>query len=317
MGGEAADRVGPVYCMTRAMAPAVHPWRGVVLGSLGVLTFSLTLPATRVAVGELPPAAVGFGRVVAPALFGILYLWARGSPLPRGRTWSRLTIVASGIGIGFPLFSALALRRVPASHGAVVVGFNPIATAVAATLLGNERPSWRFWALSCAGLAAVVLYAWTQGAADLHVGDAYLLLAVGSVAVSYAEGAYLTREMPGFEVLCWALIIALPVAAPLAALSWYGAHVTPSPRVWGAFAYVSLVSQFLGLWVWYIGLAYGGVARIGQLQLAQPLLTLIWSGWLLAERISWPTVAAATVVMACGIAMLRSRVADRPTRGRS
>jgi drug/metabolite transporter (DMT)-like permease len=297
------------------VAPRVHPWRGLALGALGVATFSVTLPATRVAVGELPAMAVGFGRVVAPALVGAAYLRLRGAARPHGATWARLAVVASGTGVMFPLFSALALRTVPASHGAVVVGFNPIATAMAAVLLGGERPSARFWGFSLAGLAAVLVYAWTQGAAEIHAGDAYLLLAVGSVALSYAEGAYLSREMPGFEVLCWSLLLALPLALPLAVFSWYGAQVAPSPHAWAAFAYVSLVSQFLGLWVWYRGLAEGGVARVGQLQLGQPLLTMLWSAWLLGEQVLWPTVVAAVVVMLCGIATLKARVLVRGGRG--
>ncbi len=307
--------------MTPERSPAVdrdeHAWRGLALGLLGVLSFSLTLPATRVAVAELPPPAVGFGRVVAPAVFGMMYLRARHAPRPRGATWARLAIVAAGIGIGFPLFSALALERVPAAHGAVVVGFNPIATAIAAVFLGGERPSFRFWAWSLAGLAAVLLYAWTQGAAALHVGDLYLLVAVGTVGVSYAEGAYLSREMPGFDVVCWALALALPIALPVAVASWLKADAAPSLRAWIAFGYVSIVSQFLGLWLWYLALAGGRVARVGQLQLAQPLLTLLWSGWLLGERIAWQTTAAAILVMICGMATLRSRVGVAAARWRA
>jgi drug/metabolite transporter (DMT)-like permease len=293
-------------------APArPHATRGLLLGSLGVLAFSLTLPFTRVAVAEIPAPAVGFGRMLVPALLGATYLRLRGAARPRGRTWLRLAIVTSGIGFGFPLFTALALRSVPASHAAVVVGFNAITTSVAAVLLGSERPSLRFWLVSAAGLAAVLVYAWTQGAGDVRLGDGYLLLAVVMVGIAYAEGAYLAREMPSFEVVCWALLLAMPVALPVSLWSWAGGHHTASAKAIGAFGYVSLVSQFLGLYVWYVGLAQGGVARVGQIQLAQPLLTLLWSGLLLGERVLWPTVASATAVMLCGVASLKSRVEHR------
>jgi drug/metabolite transporter (DMT)-like permease len=285
--------------------------RGLLLGALGVFTFSFTLPFTRVAVAEIPAPAVGFGRMVIPGVFGALYLHLSDAALPRGRTWLRLLVVTSGIGFGFPLFTALALRTVPASHAAVVVGFNAITTAVAAVLLGRERPSAAFWLVSAAGFVAVLVYGWTQGASDVRLGDAYLLVAVVMVGIAYAEGGYLAREMPSFQVLCWALVLAMPIAIPVSLLSWAGGSHTASARALGAFGYVSLVSQFLGLYVWYVGLSLGGVARVGQIQLAQPLLTLVWSALLLGERIVWPTVASATAVMLCGLASLRIRVGQR------
>ena len=287
---------------------------GLVFGALGVLAFSLTLPATRAAVPELGGTMVGLGRaLVAATLAGVL-LVVRRERLPARRHWPRLALISAGIVVGFPLLSALALRHMPASHGAVLVGFAPAATAVAAVFRARERPSVTFWVVSAMGLTAVLAFAAAQGAGTPTAGDAVMLLAITSAAVGYAEGGALARELGGWRVLCWALVMSVPVLLPIVALH-ADVSLLPhaSPRAWAGFAYVSGVSMFLGFLAWYRGLSLGGVARVSQLQLLQPLLTLGWSALLLGEEVGRGTLGAALLVVACVLASVRSRVQRLPT----
>ncbi len=272
--------------------------RGLVYGFLGVLAFSMTLPATRVAVPALGSTVVGLGRaIVAAVLAGGLLVLLRERP-PARRHWAGLVIVALGVIVGFPLFSALALRHLPAAHGAVVVGLLPAATAIMAVLRAGERPPAAFWLASAAGVVAVTIFAAVQGAGRPQAADGLLLLAVLSASLGYAEGGRLSREIGGWRVICWALVLVAPVlVVPVgAAIARHGLEA--SPRAWLSFAYVSVVSMFLGFFAWYRGLALGGVARVGQVQLLQPILTLAWAALLLGETIDGRTVLAALLVIA-------------------
>jgi drug/metabolite transporter (DMT)-like permease len=194
----------------------------------------------------------------------------------------------------------------------VLVGLLPGATAVAAVLRARERPSVAFWMASAAGLVCVLLFATAQGAGRLTAGDGLVLLAVAAAALGYAEGGALARELGGWRVICWALVLALPVLVPVVALS-VGAQVPEaSPRAWLGFGYVSLVSMFLGFFAWYRAMELGGVARVGQLQLLQPLLTLCWSALLLGEHVSQGALGTALLVVLCVLAGVRSRVRQLP-----
>ncbi|QSQ22061.1 DMT family transporter [Pyxidicoccus parkwayensis] len=297
------------------MTESARTREGLLFGALGVLAFSLTLPATRAAVPELGSTLVGLGRgVVAAALAGAL-LAIRRERLPERRHWPRLALVAGGVVVGFPLLSAVAMRSMPASHGAVLVGLLPAATAVAAVFRARERPSVTFWLVSAAGLAAVLAFAAAQGAGKPTAGDALMLLAIAAAAVGYAEGGALARELGGWRVLCWALVMSVPVLLPILVFnldaSGLPSHV--SLRAWAGFAYVSGVSMFLGFFAWYRGLALGGVARVSQIQLLQPLLTLGWSVLLLGETVERGTLGAALLVVACVLGSVRSRVQRLPT----
>lgn len=284
-------------------------------GALGVLAFSFTLPATRVAVGQLDGAIVGLGRAVIAAVLAIVVLLATRQPFPRRALWPSLVVVSFGVVLGFPLFSALALTMVPASHGAVIVGLLPAATAVMAVARAGERPSFAFWASTLLGLAAVMAFAAAVGAGRPQLADGLILLAVALGALGYAEGAVLSRELGGWQVICWALVLAAPFLTPVVALRIAERGLSASPAAWAGFAYVSLVSQFLGFFAWYRGLAVGGVARVGQLQLAQPVVTLLWSVLLLGERFTWPTIAAAAAVLASVLVTQRTRVRLAPKPG--
>lgn len=270
---------------------------GLGYGFLGILGFSLTLPATRAAVTDLDLTIVGFGRAVVAALLAMTALWATHQPLPHRKHWGSLLIVAAGVVLGFPLLSAWAMQQLPAAHGAVVLGLMPLATAIAAIFRVGERPTLGFWIASIAGSTTVILFAVISAAGQIKGADVALLGAGVAAAVSYAEGGRLARCLGGWQVICWALVLAAPfLILPVAIAVWQHGLVA-SPTAWLGFGYVSIVSQFLAFFAWYQGLATGGVARVGQIQLLQPFLTIFASALLLGEAIAPITIGAATVVV--------------------
>lgn len=278
------------------------------LGFLGVLAFSFTLPATRVAVEELDPTFVGIGREAVAVVPALLILMATRSPWPtRSQLW-RLGFVVLGVTLGWPLFSALALQDLTSAHSAVIVGLLPAATAVAAVLRAGEHPSRGFWLASGAGLVAVLAFAATQGAGLFSTGDVLILAAVALAAIGYAEGGALARDMSGWRVICWALVLAAPLTIPIGAVAGATSDLSASGDAWLGFAYVAAISALFGFFPWYAGLARGGVAKIGQIQLVQPLLTLAWSALLLSERIGAATLVASIAVVASVVATQRTRV---------
>jgi drug/metabolite transporter (DMT)-like permease len=293
----------PSFGQRQALPP------GLLLGALGVLGFSVSLPATRLAVADLDPWLVAFGRAVVAGVLsaGVLVITRALRPTPE--QLRSLVLVALGVVVGFPLMTSLALQRLPAAHGAVVVGVLPAATAIAAVLRAGERPAARFWAASATGLAAVLGFALSQGGGGPGLPDLELLVAVVLCALGYAEGGRLSRELGGARTICWALVISLPATTVIAvaALASSGAHA--GVKAWLGFSYVSLISMFLAFFAWYAGLARGGVAKIGQVQLAQPMLSLAWAALILGEHISAATVAAAAAVLACVVATQRTLVA--------
>ncbi|MEV4349942.1 DMT family transporter [Actinoplanes sp. NPDC049596] len=282
---------------------------GFTLGALGVLAFSLSLPMTRVAVQQLDPWFVAFGRAVGAAGLAWVYLRVTRAPSPTREQWRRLAIVALGVVVGFPLFTSLALTTQTSAHGAVVVTVLPAMTAVFAVLRAGERPPPVFWVASGAGLLAIVTFLILSGAVSgaLSFADLFLLAAVVLCGLGYAEGGVLARSLGGARTICWALLLSLPVSVPVT----IAAGVAAPPRAglggWSAFAYLTAISMFLGFFAWYAGLARGGIARVGQIQLAQPLLTLAWSALLLGESITPLSMVAAAVVLACVVLTQRTR----------
>ncbi|WP_207311455.1 DMT family transporter [Lentzea alba] len=291
----------------RAKSNVILP-AGVTLGALGVLGFSFSLPATRLAVAGLDPWFVAFGRAAVAGVLAIAYLALSRAPRPSVTQVRRLVIVAVGIVIGFPLFTSLALTTQTSAHGAVVIAVLPMCTAIWAVLRAGERPPAAFWLSSGAGLLAVLAFVATGGgfSGSLGTADVYLLIAVVLCGLGYAEGGALSRELGGARTVCWALVVSLPVTIPI---SCYTADFSrATPVVWLSFGYVALISMFLGFFAWYAGLAAGGVAKIGQIQLAQPVLTLMWSAVVLGEQVGWPALATAAVVVVCVVLTQRSRV---------
>lgn len=277
------------------------------------MAFGLTLPATRLAVASLDPYFVGLGRAAVAALPAALLLFLTKQRLPDRGQWKRLGIVVAGVVVGFPVAIGWAMQRVDASHGGVVLGLLPLATACAAFLRAGETPSRRFWLCSVAGSGTVVAFALSAGSGRFVPADGALLAAVACAALGYAEGGRLAREIGGWQVMCWALVLAFPVV--LGPLVWLAGHhgLTATGSAWGAFAYLSLVSSFLGMFAWYHGLALGGVAKVGQLQLLQPFFTFLFAAAVLGEALGWKPVACAGLV-AGFIALGRGRRAASPTR---
>jgi drug/metabolite transporter (DMT)-like permease len=282
----------------------------VVLGLIGVLGFSFTLPATRVAVEQLDPVFVGLGRAAVAALPAALLLALWRERLPDRSVLARLALVALGVVFGFPLLSALALRELTAAHSAVIVGLLPAATAVMAVVRAGERPSGGFWIASAAGLAAVLVFAASQGV-GVSAADVLVIGAVALGAIGYAEGGALARDMGGGRVICWALVLSLPLTLPIGAVAAASGGVDAPADAWLGFAYVALVSMFLAFFAWYAALAKGGVAKIGQVQLVQPLLTLGWAAALLGEHVSPGTLLASLAVVGSVVATQRARVGPR------
>jgi drug/metabolite transporter (DMT)-like permease len=280
--------------------------QAIVWGALGVLGFSFSLPAMRVAVEDLDATFVGLGRaLVAAGLAGAL-LAIRREPLPDRRDLPRFAVVGLGVVIGFPLLSALALQHLTSAHTSVVVGLLPAATAVWAVARAGERPPLVFWAAVVAGVIAVLAFAATQGVAGIAGADLLVLAAVALGGLGYAEGGALSRRYGGMQVICWALLLTAPFLILPVALSMRGG-LHADAEAWLGFAFVAVVSMFLGFFAWYHGLALGGVAKIGQIQLAQPVLTLVWSALLLAEEVTAAMVVAALAVLACIVATQRAR----------
>jgi len=283
---------------------------GLGLGALGVLIFSFSLPATKAAVPVFGGTLVGIGRAVVAGALAIAVLRATRTPLPKPELRQRLLVVAAGVVVGFPLFTALALQYVPASRGAIVVGILPAATALVATLRHGERPSVAFWLASAGGLLTVLVFAVVTGADGRpEPADALLLLAVAAAAIGYAEGASVGREIGGWQTISWALVLSLPVtiAVSAAAIIVEGIGDVTTKSLVGM-AYVSVFSMFLGFFAWYAGLGRGGVAKVSQIQLLQPILTLIWAALFLGEQITLRASIAALVIFGFVIAARRAPV---------
>jgi drug/metabolite transporter (DMT)-like permease len=274
-----------------------------------VAIFSLTIPFTRMAVAELDPLFVALGRALGASLLAAAWLaWKRVALPPRGALWP-LTLVAAGCIVGFPLLTSIALRTLPASHGAVLVGVLPLATALYAALRGDERPSKGFWCMALLGSALVAGFALAQGGGSLHLADLLVFGAVAAAAVGYAEGGRLSRTMGGQEVICWALVLSSPAVTLL--LLWlgpeFGTLAGVGAHAWTAFGYVTVFSMFIGFFFWYRGLALGGVARVGQVQLVQPFLSLVGAAVLLGEALTLANCLFALAVI--GVVFLGRRMA--------
>jgi drug/metabolite transporter (DMT)-like permease len=287
----------PIAVQINTNRVTVDESRGLILGALGVIGFSLTLPMTRIAVAELDPVFVGLGRALIAALLSAIMLRKQRSPLPARRHLTSLLIVTLGVIIGFPLFTSLAMQHLPASHGAIVLGLLPLATALFAVLRAHERPSPTFWIAAAIGSTAVVLFALANSGWDFRAADGLLLVAVILCGLGYAEGGKLARELGGAQVIAWALLLASPILAIPVAYVAFHHNMHASFRAWAAFGYTGVVSMFLGFIAWYQGLAVGGVARVSQMQLLQVFITLGWAWLLLDERITPLTLVTAVVVV--------------------
>lgn len=257
---------------------------GMALGMLGVVTFSLTLPMTRIVVETLDPLQVSIWRSFAASIVAIFILVIVRPVKPLGTDWRRLLICAGGLVFGFPIFIALAMQTVSAAHGAVVVGLLPLGTSVASVFISHERPSKAFWIVSGVGTILTLMFVLRQAEGTLAVGHIYSIIAVVVASIGYANGGLLAKRLGGWQVSCWTLVAALPF---LLAATFF---VEPIPFSidavsLGAFAYLALMSQLIGFILWYRGMALAGIARVSQIQLLQLFLTVIAAHLILGEPI--------------------------------
>ena len=278
--------------------------KGLWLGLLGIVIFSVTLPMTRLAVGtpdapQMSGLFIAMGRAVVAAGLSTLLLLATRAPWPARADWLPLVITAGGIVFGFPLFTSIAMRYVEAMHASVIVGVLPLATAAVGALLHRQRPSIGFWL--CAGLGSALVVAFAvlrSGTSGLNISyaDALLLAAMLCAAVGYCYGGRLAGHMRAEHVICWALVISLPFTLPLSIYSWPLQAIKPS--AWWGFAYVAVFSMWLGFFAWYRGLALGGTVRVSQVQLVQPFLSMLFAIPLLGEKLDAVTVGFGLAVIA-------------------
>lgn len=272
---------------------------GWVNGFVGVVIFSGSLPATRVAVAELPPAFLTSARACIAASLALVLLVLFRQPRPKGSDLPALGITALGVVVGFPLLTAMALQHVTSAHSIVFLGLLPLCTAVFAVLRGGEAPRPAFWFFSVLGSVFVAGYAAREGLSASLQGDLLMLAAVLVCGLGYAEGAHLSRRLGGWQVISWALVISLPVMLPIALWATPADLSQVSTPAWIGLAYVSLFSMLLGFVFWYRGLAQGGIAAVGQLQLLQPFMGLGLAAVLLHEEVSWIMVAVTLGAVSC------------------
>ncbi|WP_376986550.1 DMT family transporter [Bosea sp. R86505] len=278
---------------------------GWINGLIGVVIFAGSLPATRVAVADFDPVFLTLARAAIAGLLGLALLLLFGEKRPLRADLMPLLVVSLCVVIGFPLLTALALRHVTAAHSIVFIGLLPLTTALFGVLRGGERLRPAFWLLSGLGSALVVGFALTQGFAAAPTGDLLMLAAIVVCGLGYAEGARLSRRLGGWQVISWALLLALPVTAGAAWVLRPDDLAATGTPAWLGLAYVSLFSMLIGFVFWYRGLAQGGIAAVGQLQLLQPFFGLALAGLLLGETVTWPMLAASAAVAACVAAARR------------
>jgi drug/metabolite transporter (DMT)-like permease len=268
-------------------------------GFLGVAIFSGSLPATRVAVADFSPMFLTSARAAIAAMLGAAFLFALRQARPAARDLLSLAIVALGVVVGYPLLTGLALQHVTAAHSIVFVGLLPLATAVFGVLRGGDRPKPLFWVFSILGAATVAGFALSGSGAGSLAGDLLMVAAVVLCGLGYAEGAALSRRLGGWQVISWALLLALPVMTIIAGFTRPVAWGDVGVPAWASLAYVSIFSMLVGFVFWYRGLALGGIARVGQLQLLQPFFGLMLAAVVLGETVAWTMLAAATIVALC------------------
>jgi drug/metabolite transporter (DMT)-like permease len=276
-----------------------HSNAGWGSGLLGVVIFSGSLPATRLAVADVSPLFLTSARALIAALLGALCLLALRQARPTGRDIASLAVVALGVVVGFPLLTGLALQHITAAHSIVFIGLLPLATATFAVLRGGERPHAAFWVFSVLGAATVAGFALVRSEGGSLTGDLLMVAAVLVCGLGYAEGAAISRRLGGWQVISWALLLALPVMAVIAFATLPPRWGDIGPAAWAGLAYVSVFSMFVGFVFWYRGLAIGGIAAVGQLQLLQPFFGLTLAALLLHEPIAWTMVLSTVVVVLC------------------
>ena len=295
-------------------SPASRERLGLLLGFIGMAIFGGTLPATRLAVSQIDPIALTSLRTVIAGLCSLVLLVALRRPLPPRALWPQLALTMLCVAVLFPLLMSMGMQTVDASHGGVVLGVLPIATALVAVAITHQRPRPLFWIASVAGAVLVIAFALRQGGGALSAGDLFLFASVAVAAIGYAFSGRLTSQMPGWEVISWVLVIALPLSIPAAALTMPAdiSHISLKP--WLGLLYVALFSQWIGFFAWNAGMAMGGIARVSQIQLLQPFVTFALAAFFNDETITLQILLFAAAVVATVAISTRTRARNAPSK---
>jgi drug/metabolite transporter (DMT)-like permease len=285
--------------------------KGMLIGFVGILIFSLTLPVSKIAVLSFNPYFIAFGRAALAGFIALAYLIYQKEAAPTKADFVKFAVIALGVIFGFPIFTTVAMTHGSSSHGAVILGMMPLATTVIGVLRFKERPSLGFWLVSLLGAALVVLYALLKGSGGLTYIDGLLVLGGISACIGYVEGGELSRKMNPRAVISWALVISLPLNIVMAFVTYSPEYIDAGAVAWTSFIYLSLFSMFLGFFFWYEGLAVGGIARVSQVQLIQPFCTLVVASILLGDPLTLMNLIFAVLVVSTvmlGKRMLVKRV---------
>ena len=273
--------------------------RGWINGFLGVLLFSGSMPFTKMAVMHFAPLFATACRAAIAGVLAIGCLWFTKQPWPKGNQIVSIFIVALGGVIGFPLLSAMALQHISSAYSLVFLGMLPMCTAIFAVIIAKEKPGKLFWLFSCLGAALVMLYAGRQAIQGSFIGEVLMLLAIVLCAWSYAQGAILSKTLGGWQVISWALVVSLPISLPGVILQAPDNLLQIDPVGYIGIAYIGVISMFVGFIFWYKGLAQGGIAKVGQLQLLQPFFGMALAALILKETIDPGMLVVTLGVILC------------------
>lgn len=271
--------------------------KGMLIGFVGILIFSLTLPVTKIAIFSFDPYFIAFGRATLAGTVALAYLVFKHEPMMARADLGKFVVIALGVVFGFPILTTVAMTQGSSSHGAVILGMMPLATTVIGVIRFGERPSLGFWLVSILGAALVVLYALLKSSGSFTLLDGLLVLGGICASIGYVEGGELSRKMNPRAVISWALVISLPINIVLSYFTFTPAYVDAGTIAWTSFIYLSLFPMFLGFFFWYEGLAIGGIARVSQVQLIQPFCTLVAASILLGDSITWMNLVFAVLVV--------------------
>ena len=271
--------------------------KGMLIGFIGILIFSLTLPVSKIAVLSFDPYFIAFGRATLAATVALAYLLYKQESMPSQADFAKFAVIALGVVFGFPVFTTVAMAEGSSSHGAVILGMMPLATTVIGVIRFKERPSLGFWLVSLLGAALVVLYALLKNSGSFTYIDGLLVLGGICACVGYVEGGELSRKMDPRSVISWALVISLPINLVMSYVTFDPQYLNAGSVAWTSFIYLSLFSMFIGFFFWYEGLAVGGIARVSQVQLTQPFCTLIAASVLLGDSLTMMNLVFAFLVV--------------------
>ncbi len=269
----------------------------MLIGFVGILIFSLTLPVTKIAILSFNPYFIAFGRASLAGAVALAYLAIKHEPMLVKADFGKFVVIALGVVFGFPILTTVAMTQGSSSHGAVILGMMPLATTVIGVIRFGERPSLGFWLVSLLGAALVVIYALLKSSGSFTLVDGLLVLGGICACVGYVEGGELSRKMNPRAVISWALVISLPINIVLSYFTFEPAYIEAGTLAWITFVYLSLFPMFLGFFFWYEGLAIGGIARVSQVQLIQPFCTLVAASVLLGDSLTWMNLVFAGLVV--------------------